>query len=381
MDAPAAGAGHPRRRRDPDREDRLANPRKTGDRIDVLTALERQGMSRRRVCVTLPRQAPMSPGHSSAICVPSGAGAPGCANGSPWLRLILGRSLLVAIAVLASSCSQDLVAIAPASGTTGGSSSTCIGDPCNYSDTTHPNQCCQGATCIFGTCSPVDAGACAEFGDPCLSASSCCSDYGSTCESVAQATTRICVSAYCLRIGAPCAIDGECCSLACQAGNCANSRPCGVQNEQCSSDSDCCSMQCVSGQCGNPYGTCHTTGDSCEISQDCCSQSCIDVGNGRRCLSNGCFWADDNCTDSRECCSKSCINSRCAPPCGLPPSSCSSNEDCCYQHCIPSVTGQSAGTCASCSNIGDPCSTGANCCSNQCADDGTGTGQLRCVSQ
>ena len=354
--------------------------------MGVLTARARRGVSRQRVCVTLPRQAPMSRGYSSTKS-PLGAGLPGCANGGSGLLGVLGLSLMIAGAVLAFGCSQDLVAIAPASATAA-DSGTCakLNESCDGPNS-NDRRCCEaGSWCYHGTCVSVgfDAGAgCAGLLRACNVSSDCCDNNSYiSCQAVSGEFKYCASQVFTLLGGQSCKLSSDCASLHCGNDQCSQSQlccstaqPCKTFGNDCASPSDCCSNRCsAAGKCDRD-GNCSVVGDSCESDANCCTGACFKSGNNSRCLSNNCRWEGDVCSSDSQCCTgygfvcegNRCVASTTQPLCQVQASGCFQGSQCCSKLCSAGANGSQ--TCLpadGCQPLNESCHSNAECCSGNC---------------
>ena len=168
----------------------------------------------------------------------------------------------------------------------------------------------------------------------CSTSAECCDDR--TCELDGVGGMRCTDPTTCGGTGATCSTAGQCCSLNCTSGACADStgplcKPSGLDatDNGCTADSDCCSDNC------------NTDTNLCEIVPSDNGESCATLGE--TCTSEGI---------DATCCSSLCVNFGTA---GAPELRC--------------------GRSSSCQTKGDICAEAADCCSGYCDDDG------RCPSQ
>jgi len=228
--------------------------------------------------------------------------------------------------------------------------------PCGAGDT-----CCNGLDCadgICGGCHPADTQcatdsqcctkscflekcACFRLRDTCVTQADCCDKNTSCLMSGSSISGR---GSCCLGINAGCASNTDCCSGACDNGEC----DCGGVNQFCDVDDQCCSGTCCAGKCMQ----CSLAGESCKLDCECCSNKCT----SGQCEST----FDCTCTDTVYCKNDRCVTGcnvtlgcfsgnicgtgttrrRCERP-GLPSGSdCTTNKECYSGRCQSSV-----GTC------------------------------------
>lgn len=146
-----------------------------------------------------------------------------------------------------------------------------------------------------------------------------------------------------------CEVDEDCCSGACEGGECA----CGAPGTQCVSGASCCGeSDCVNYEC------CAPRGESC-ADTECCSGACRDG-------TCGCGEARAFCTAPGDCCEGTVCGpaNECCKELGQP---CATDAECCgpdvdeFASCVE-------GTCqpAACGGPGTPCDGGSDCCSEIC---------------
>ncbi len=179
------------------------------------------------------------------------------------------------------------------------------------------------------------------------------------------------VATTCLKFGAACTMNGDCCGGVCSSGSCAYPA-CTSDGVACTVNGDCCSQSCVSGTCAALNATCKTLGNGCTSAAQCCSALC----SGGTCqASSFCGQAGDACSAGADCCTGVCTIAAgstlgvCAssPPGG--PANCGLSDG-----MLCSGTGADGGVVY---KDGGLPSCGGGCCSRACAPFGP-TGVLVC---
>jgi hypothetical protein len=106
----------------------------------------------------------------------------------------------------------------------------------------------------------------------------------------------------CLKFGAGCSINGDCCSGDCSGGTCTYPA-CTSDGVGCAVNGDCCSQSCTGGKCAALNTTCSTLGNGCTANAQCCSALC----SGGTCqASSFCGQSGDACATGADCCTGSC---------------------------------------------------------------------------
>ncbi len=206
-------------------------------------------------------------------------------------------------------------------------------------------QCCgfaaEQVTCFDQSCCLRKGAACQQDADCCAGS---CSGNGCTADP----------DPVCAQLGQTCNAGTDCCSGTCTAGVCANA--CLTTGVACSGGADCCSGTCTGGVCAN---SCVDVGVTCNVSADCCSGICTAGVCANMCADNGSV-----CINDSECCSGQCAAGLCRKNgCVASGALCLDDVDCCADACD-----QSRGICGNfgCFPDGTPCGADVSCCSGLC---------------
>ena len=267
-------------------------------------------------------------------------------------RFCLCLCLCLLLSACGSSNSADDDAGTNGDGSMGGDGGTPIGQPCAQ------GECGSGSFCATN---PDGESLCLEEG-------------------------------YCTADGSPCTQASECCSLACNGGQCGGDI-CTPEGDSCENASDCCSNSCE----GTPLA-CASAGTGCKVlgervtgatleeaAAGCCSLYAINVGTETepdyRCnRASDCGSRGDLCINPEDCCSGFCLDGRCptqnliggARVAGEP---CVNHADCSTYACASNFPGgpkvcQDLG---GCKPAGEICGEDWECCGYYSIDNGGGT--------
>jgi hypothetical protein len=301
------------------------------------------------------------------------------------VRTCVGVIFGALAAMTVEACSQELVAIGPASATGGAGNCVSIDESCG---TGPSNSCCGGAWCANGTCvadSLFDAGWCVSPGGNCSSQQLCCSEYNNVTQCPtsggAHSTCPYSSQSMCREHGSPCSDPMQCCSREC-ASNGYGQRTCmaldGCQplGETCADGNNCCSHICTNNTCA-ASSACMREGEICKGSWDCSCQAnleCTPTMSGvTRCTNSNSIPHSlpigSSCVLSEQCSSGQCRQPKrggafaCQDRCVDDGAPCGTNFDCCTGYCS-----FEKGVCDKfingCAPAGSSCQS-ASCCGNQ----------------
>lgn len=204
-------------------------------------------------------------------------------------------------------------------------------------------------------------------GGPAVGAPSCRA-FAAACTTEAECCSGACDAGQCdcsPSSGAACVMDGECCpGLRCASGHC--SVGCRAEGAPCSYGGDCCTGRCLpEGVCGPP---CVGYGAGCTASDQCCSHlGCLggSAAHPATCTYDckDTFAGLEACAGDGECCSGyRCRAGYCQPgACGALHAYCLSDADCCTSATPHLRCDGSTNRCV-CGDLGASCAGGADCC-------------------